>query len=194
MRSIGIYSGTFDPIHEGHIAFAEAVLHDLKLDEIVFLPERQPRNKANVTELSVRAEQIQARIADNPLFTVGELPQDRFTIATTLPELARRYPDAKLTFLMGSDVAQHLASWPDIELLLDHHNIAIGLRKETRQSAVDETVKQLSNWLGVTITYTIHTTNFSHLSSSTLRPHLHDSPIACAESSHFHDSRRSNHM
>jgi nicotinate-nucleotide adenylyltransferase len=51
MKKIGIFAGTFDPIHEGHVAFAQAVLADLSLDKIYFLPERQPRRKTNVGKI-----------------------------------------------------------------------------------------------------------------------------------------------
>ncbi|HEU5121705.1 MAG TPA: adenylyltransferase/cytidyltransferase family protein, partial [Candidatus Saccharimonadales bacterium] len=54
MRRIGIYSGTFDPVHYGHIAFAASAIRACNLDEVVFLPEPQPRYKAGVTDIAHR--------------------------------------------------------------------------------------------------------------------------------------------
>jgi cytidyltransferase-like protein len=49
MKHIGIYPGSFDPVHEGHFAFAKAALETGRLDTVIFLPEMKPRGKPQVT-------------------------------------------------------------------------------------------------------------------------------------------------
>ncbi len=162
---IGFYSGTFDPIHDGHVAFAEAVLNDLRLDTIIFLPERSPRGKQNVTDIAVRTQQIAARIATNPSLSVRTLAQPTFTLPDTLNLLRNEYPDTGFTFLFGSDVALNMKNWPHLEILLQNSHIAIGLRGDTSASIIE----QYTNALSPAPVYSLHTTDHRHISSSQFR-------------------------
>ena len=126
---IGIYAGTFDPIHPGHVAFAQEAMRVCKLDKVVFLPEREPRGKHGVTGHSHRAALIKLAVESIPGFEVLELSTPRFTIKDTLPTLQRLYRNAELTFLLGSDVAESLHNWEHVNELLSSASLVIGLRK-----------------------------------------------------------------
>lgn len=162
---IGFYSGTFDPIHDGHVAFAKAVLDDLRLDKIIFLPERNPRDKQNVTDIETRAQQIFERIASNPKLGVRIVDEPTFILPDTLNFLRSEYPSTDFTFLFGSDVALTMKSWPHLELLLKNCHIAIGLRGDTSPSEIEGSVSRLSP----NPIYSLHATNHRHVSSSQLR-------------------------
>lgn len=125
MQKIGIFAGTFDPIHNGHINFALKSVENKKLDKVVFLPERKPRAKNDVTNYNHRLTILKLAVTPYDQLSVLELPDRKFTVEDSLPKIKKKYPDTELFFLFGSDVAQNIPSWPGAEKL---ENIIIGLR------------------------------------------------------------------
>src|SRR5688500_13565413 len=103
---IGIFPGTFDPVHQGHVAFCLEALRVCKLDEVLLLPERVPREKQNVADFSRRRSLLQDAVSARPALHVMVLNSDQFTVKETLPELQRKLGDAELTLLVGSDVVR----------------------------------------------------------------------------------------
>ncbi len=168
--AIGIFPGTFDPVHEGHIAFALAVARDCGLDEVIFVPEHSPRGKTNVSTLPERITRIEKQIKTHPNLRVAELESRQFTVAETLPELRRLF-DGELTLLIGSDVAAKLHLWPDLDQLLGEVRLAIGLRGEHTADEVRQTLSKLK--AGGAIIETPH----KQLSSSQIRLKLSRAPV-----------------
>ena len=164
MHRIGIYSGTFDPVHDGHIAFAREASRICSLDKVIFLPEAVPRNKINVTDIATRFVQLQENLSKLPNLEVLDLEQSNFTIKQTLPELQRLFAGAELTLLIGSDVARSLDRWPDIDRLLETVSLAVGMRGDDAQDELKDMMRKLS--FG-DVTYVF--TDYPHLSSSQLR-------------------------
>lgn len=163
MANIGIYPGTFDPIHEGHLAFALAAVDEHDLSKVFFLPERSPRNKLGVTEIAARREQINDVIAGYTSLGSFSLDQDRFTIDSTLPTLLSRFEGHQLYLLVGSDVALRLAQWQSIDKLLDHMRILVGIRSRDKLVQVAKALEPL----GAHVAYL--STDKAHLSSSMYR-------------------------
>jgi nicotinate (nicotinamide) nucleotide adenylyltransferase len=128
-KRIGIFAGTFDPVHNGHVAFALAAIKACRLDEVIFLPEPKPRGKQQVTGMNHRLAMIRVAIAGEPRLRVVELTDDQFTVAKTLPELERRLPGAHLALLLGTDVARGLRQWPGADGLLAKVELIIALRQ-----------------------------------------------------------------
>lgn len=120
---IGILGGTFDPIHLGHLALAQGVLHQAGLDRVIFLPNRQPPHKAGVpvTPALHRAAMVQLAIADNPSFGFSDLELQRegasYTI-DTVRALQALHPDWRLAFLVGMDSLLEITTWREYETLL----------------------------------------------------------------------------
>lgn len=164
MQRIGIYAGTFDPVHDGHVAFAEAAVAAGYVDTVVFIPEPKPRYKQHVTATNVRFEQLKIRL-EGTANQVRQLSSHHFDIATTLPELRQLYPDAKLSFLFGSDIVLHLHSWAGIKDLLANHQLLIGMRSN------DDKMTGMAELDRLEADYHIITTAHAHLSSSQLRSH-----------------------
>jgi nicotinate-nucleotide adenylyltransferase len=129
---VGIFAGTFDPVHHGHISFAKAALKACELDKVVFLPEASPRNKSSVTSIRHRKDMLLAATAGDDRLEVLTLSDTQFTVAKTLPELQRRFPGARLVLLLGSDVAVYLHKWQDVKILLERVDIAIGFRENAK--------------------------------------------------------------
>jgi nicotinate-nucleotide adenylyltransferase len=161
-RKIGIYSGSFDPIHEGHISFAKEAMNVCKLDTIVFMPERFPRGKPNVSPISERITELEIALAETP-FVVLNIHADQFTVDDTLAELEVLYPNSEFTFLVGSDVALNLHDWENIDRLTSRFAFAVGMRCGDSEQDVRSVFE------AVNAQYTLITTTHEHLSSSALR-------------------------
>ncbi|HEV2527657.1 MAG TPA: nicotinate-nucleotide adenylyltransferase [Thermomicrobiales bacterium] len=135
-RRIGVYGGTFDPPHLGHLIIASETRITLELDEIVFVPAGQPPHKdpARVTPAAARLEMLRLAIADNPNFRIDtlEIERDgRSWTAETLMELTSREPDADHWFLMGADSLAALHTWRQPDQILALARIAVAARPGT---------------------------------------------------------------
>jgi nicotinate-nucleotide adenylyltransferase len=115
---IGIFGGTFDPIHVGHLIIAEQCREHARLDEVWFVPSARPPHKGrpDLTPLDKRVEMLSLAIAGQPLFRINDLEKDRpgpsYT-ADTLTELHRRHPEHDFHLILGSDCLPDLANWHD---------------------------------------------------------------------------------
>lgn len=128
MSRIGIYSGTFDPVHAGHITFALQAMEAASLDRVYFLPERRPRAKQHVEHFGHRVAMLNRAIAPYPQFEVLEMVDVSFSVQRTLPELRRLFEGDELIFLFGSDVIPGLQNWPNVERFLTGAELVVGLR------------------------------------------------------------------
>lgn len=128
MKKVGIYSGTFDPIHEGHLAFARQALETCGLDKIFFLVEPRPRRKQGVRALEHREAMVRLATAKDSRFGMIVLGQASFSVEQTLPKLQVMFKGAKLHMLMGEDVLMHLNSWPNARELQNAVSFIIGTR------------------------------------------------------------------
>ena len=106
---VGVFGGSFDPVHNGHLFVAEAVREACGLDRVLFVPTREGkhyRDGAMNAGPADRAQMIRLAIAANVAFALDEsdLAADAtgYT-ADLLPRLQARYPDATLTFIVGGD-------------------------------------------------------------------------------------------
>jgi nicotinate-nucleotide adenylyltransferase len=120
--SLGIFGGSFDPIHNGHLFVAEAVRETCNLDRVLFVPTRQGRHRANhASDPSARAEMVRLAIAANTAFAFDESDlADAATgyTADLLPRLRARYPDEPFTFIVGGDSLVH-SRWERRDAILD---------------------------------------------------------------------------
>jgi nicotinate-nucleotide adenylyltransferase len=174
MRRVGIYPGTFDPIHEGHIAFAQNALTMLGLDTVFFVPEAHPRSKQGITDLRHRLTMAHQVAKSRPQLQALRLASKCFTVRETLPELQRLLPGDRLTFLVGSDVAKHLGCWEDLDLLLPNVEFAVGLRGS--DTAADITA--LFDALPQSASYTVVPADQAHAASSVIRQGDHSAAPA----------------
>src|SRR3990167_415541 len=153
MKKIGIFAGTFDPVHEGHIAFAYAALEQ-GLEKVMFLPEPRPRRKQGVRALEHRIAMVQLAVAKEPRFGVIVLEQARFTAEETLPVLRARFVGYKLVLLFGDDVVAHMAGWPHIEALIQSTELMIASRHENTKE-LEATLQSLQKTRNIVFTYQI---------------------------------------
>lgn len=171
MTKIGIYSGTFDPVHKGHLGFAQAALKECRLDKVFFLVEPKPRRKQGVKAFEHRIQMVRLAIKPNDRFGSIILEQQRFTPAGTLPILRERFKGADLYMLIGEDFFAHLSSWPHVDHLIKSVRFIISVRKGTI-TETKKAVKTLEQTRGLRLNYQIITSDFPDVSSSKVRLEL----------------------
>ncbi len=130
LKRVGIYAGTFDPVHAGHITFALQAIQAAQLDVVYFLPERRPRDKSQVEHFAHRVAMLKRAAQPHPQFEVLELVDVSFSVERTLPFLQAQFPQSQLVFLFGSDVAAQLDTWPHADRLLRSTELVVGLRAQ----------------------------------------------------------------
>ncbi len=114
---IGIFGGTFDPIHTGHLIVAEEAMSQLGLDEVLFVPAGQPWFKTGqqVTGAHHRLAMVELAIASNPRFRASRIevarPGPTYTV-DTLVELRRHLgPDVEMYLILGMDALREMRRW-----------------------------------------------------------------------------------
>jgi nicotinate-nucleotide adenylyltransferase len=114
-KKIGVYGGTFDPIHHGHLILARETRERLKLDMIIFVPAAVSpfKNKPSAAAAD-RLAMVEAAVAGESGFTVDPLELNRrppsYTI-DTMETIRAREPDAELFYLVGQDNVAGLSKW-----------------------------------------------------------------------------------
>lgn len=123
MKKIGLFGGTFNPIHYGHLRPAEEIGDRLGLDPIVFIPASDPphKEKKDLLPAPQRAEMVRLAIADNPRFSFSDAeiarPGKSYSVET-IPHFQRLWgAEAELYFLMGLDAFLEIGTWKDPETL-----------------------------------------------------------------------------
>jgi len=119
---IGLFGGTFDPIHLGHLILAERVREAAGLDAVWFLPSYRPPHKDRVlTRFEQRVEMTALAIVGQPLFRVEpiekELPPPSYT-AHTLEALQERHPDNIFHLIVGADCLPDIPKWYEPHAIL----------------------------------------------------------------------------
>lgn len=113
---LGVFGGTFDPPHLGHLIVAQDAWSALGLDRLLFVPAAAPPHKVDraITPARLRLEMLRAALAGDPRFEAEDLELRRagpsYTV-DTLRELRTRYPAAELFFLLGTDQFRELHTW-----------------------------------------------------------------------------------
>ena len=167
MASIGIYPGTFDMVHDGHVAFAKAAISSCKLDSVIFMPEPEPRNKSPHHSLDVRLNALRLAAENDSTLHVIQASANRFTYTSLMPEI-EQYMAERPTLLIGSDVALSLPLWEDLPKVISSFDIAVGVRSSTSEADVKDVLDKLGH-NNRQLHYTFVHTQMGHLSSSTTR-------------------------
>jgi len=132
MTAIGIFGGTFDPIHFGHLRTAFELLQSLRLEELRFVPAGDPPHRdAPLADASSRLAMVRAATADQPGFVVDDREVARsgpsFTV-TTLSELRAEFPDRPLCLIVGMDAFLGLPQWHRWREVLDLAHVVVAHR------------------------------------------------------------------
>lgn len=130
MKKIGIYSGSFNPIHHGHVMLANYLVEFSDLDELWFVvtPQNPLKKKFDLLDDTERLKMVQLAIGDDPRFRVSDiemhLPRPSYTI-NTLTVLSEQYPDCRFVFICGMDSLQNLHQWREYQKILDDYELLV---------------------------------------------------------------------
>ncbi|MBP3684244.1 MAG: nicotinate (nicotinamide) nucleotide adenylyltransferase [Oscillospiraceae bacterium] len=147
MERIGIYGGTFNPPHVGHIQAAIQSVEALKLDKLLVIPDRIAPHKempGNSATPQQRLDMIRIAFAGQEKIEVSDLELNRegvsYTFETIL-HLKEVYPEAQLVLLMGTDIFLSFHSWKNPEIILENASLGVFYRGEKGEKAAIEAKK-----------------------------------------------------
>lgn len=121
---IGVFGGTFDPIHLGHIGAAEKARDSMRLSVVLLVPAGQPMLKPPqpITPAEHRLQMLRLAIENNPDFKVSEIEIKRYGpsyTVDTMEELRRQYIDDDLYFILGWGSLSQLPQWRDAKRIIE---------------------------------------------------------------------------
>jgi nicotinate-nucleotide adenylyltransferase len=129
-QRVGLFGGTFDPIHFGHLRAAEEIKQILELDKVYFIPTAISPHKAdtNVTPSSKRLEMLKLAIEGNKYFDISEFELESespsYTVLT-LEHFNEMDPTSELYFIVGNEQFDQIETWRDYKRLFDLANFAV---------------------------------------------------------------------
>ena len=140
---LGIFGGTFDPVHMGHLRAAEEALDTLDLDEMIFLPVSIPPHKPdrNILSFQGRWRMLQLAVAGNSRFRLSDLEQrtpGKSYTARSLAQLSKENPGAELFFLLGCDAFFEMDTWYNYKEIFRLADIVVLCRLECSEVEVLE--------------------------------------------------------
>ena len=130
MKKIGLYFGTFNPIHIGHLTIANHMVEYSDLDEIwmIVTPHNPFKNKSSLLDNHHRLEMVYKATENYPKIIPSDiefkLPQPNYTI-NTLVHLEERYPNKSFSLIMGEDNLKSLHKWKNYETILENYNVYV---------------------------------------------------------------------
>lgn len=132
MSPIGIFGGTFDPIHYGHLRTAFEMLQALRFGEIRFVPSGDPPHRGETyAPAPLRLEMVRAATANEPSFVVDDCELQRngpsYTV-DTLAAMRQEQPDASMGLILGMDAFLGLTSWHRWDEILNYAHIVVAHR------------------------------------------------------------------
>mgnify|MGYP000052279488 CR=1 FL=1 len=141
MRRIGLFGGSFDPVHNAHLALARQARDALPLDELRWVPAGNPWQKARaMTPAAQREAMLQLAIADEPRFVIDRCELQRqgpsYTL-DTVRELQAAAPGAEWFLIIGGDQYRNLHTWHGFEQLLQRVTLAVAQRPGAADDAAD---------------------------------------------------------
>ena len=145
---IGLYGGTFDPIHVGHLIVMENVLNFMNLDKIIILPSSNPPHKINKqkTDKKLRIEMVRLATADNDRIEVSTFEaknDDVIYTHQTLNYFKTSYPEHEFYYIMGEDSFMTIDSWRNYEKILNDHLIVFARTSIEKDSDLVKKIEQI---------------------------------------------------
>lgn len=132
-RRIGVFGGTFDPIHIAHLRCAEEGREQLGLDQVLFVPAADPPHKTRrITPAVHRLAMVRLATAGNPAFRASTIEIDRagpsYTVDTLRALRQRLGPGVGLTLLLGLDAFREIGTWKEYRILFTLADLAVWSR------------------------------------------------------------------
>ncbi len=131
---IGLFGGSFDPVHNGHIGLAKAARDEFRLDKVIFIPAKCPPHKLkkNLAPAGVRLKMLSAAVKPYKYFAISRYETGRKPATytyQTVGHFKKLYPGAKLFFIIGMDSLAELKTWKNIGRLTKQLVFIAGKRR-----------------------------------------------------------------
>ncbi|NOY37904.1 MAG: nicotinate-nucleotide adenylyltransferase [Chlorobi bacterium] len=146
MKHTGLFFGSFNPVHIGHMAIANYMVEYTTLDQVWFVvsPHNPLKKKTSLLSDYHRLELVRLSLRDDPRFRVTniefKLPQPSYTI-DTLTRLEEKYPTHNFSLIMGADNLITLHKWKNFEQILDRWSLIVYPRKGSDTADIPENLK-----------------------------------------------------
>jgi len=143
MKKVGLFFGSFNPIHIGHLILGNYLADRTDLDEVWFVvsPHNPHKKKANLLEDHHRLAMVRIAVEDNIKLKASdvefELPKPSYTVFT-LQKLKENHPNKEFVLIMGEDNLRSFHKWKNYEYILENHHILVYPRVRTIQEEQSE--------------------------------------------------------
>ncbi len=140
---IGLFFGTFNPIHVGHLIIAEVMAESTDLDEIWFIvsPHNPFKDQLKLAHAFDRYKMVELAIVDHPKFRVKDiefhLPRPSYTVHT-LAFISDKYPQHEFVLIIGEDNLHSFPKWKNSHEILKHHQLYVYPRPNTKKSELKD--------------------------------------------------------
>lgn len=135
---VGLFFGSFNPIHTGHLIIANAILEMADLDQVWFVvsPQNPFKKKSNLEHEFDRLDMVRAAIADNPSMQASDvefhMPKPSYT-ADTLAYLVAKYPSYQFKLIVGEDNLAGFRKWKNADFILDNYQLLVYPRPNVKK-------------------------------------------------------------
>jgi nicotinate-nucleotide adenylyltransferase len=139
----GIFFGSFNPIHIGHLIIANTMLERVGLDKIMFVvsPQNPLKEKSNLIPEYDRLEMVRRAVYENSSFELSDIefkmPRPSYTI-DTLSYLYDKYPERKFSVIIGQDNLEQLPRWKNFEKILEYYPLLVYPRAHSKKTSLDD--------------------------------------------------------
>lgn len=140
MTKIGVFGGTFDPVHVGHLAIAQAALECVPLDRVLFVPARRSplKERGPFASEQDRLAMLRAATAGEPRFAVSTVELEREGTSYTVDTLERLREEGELFLILGADAATDFHRWRAPERIRELATLLVASRPGTADPPRDE--------------------------------------------------------
>ena len=153
MEKIGIYGGTFNPLHTGHLHAAKQAIETLELDKLILIPDRIAPHKEipeGTATPEQRMEMLRIATKNEPKMEVSDIELKREGKSysyLTVEQISRENPDAKLYLLMGTDMFTSFHTWMEPERITAKAALAVMYRGDKGEAeAIEEAKARMESW------------------------------------------------
>lgn len=178
MKKIGVFGGTFDPIHIGHIYIAYEAYKILELDEVIFMPAGNPPHKKwkYITDEIIRYEMVKKAIEPYSFFSINNYEIEKKGLSftyETLRYLHESFKEVELYFISGADCLINLNSWKNINEIFKFSNLVVFNRPGFDKNDLLKRKEEFDREYCTNIVY-LDLLNIE-ISSTLIRERVHDS-------------------
>ncbi len=141
---VGLFFGSFNPIHIGHLAIANVMAQSDAIDQVWFVvsPQSPFKKIKDLAHEFDRYDMVEAAIYDNPLLRVTDIefsmPKPSYTV-DTLAYLADKYPNHTFTLIIGEDNLTHFNKWKNYKVILDEYGLLVYPRPHAKPATISHT-------------------------------------------------------